>query len=162
MKSYTREEMAFFAYFINCAKIPHESAVEWAYEQFSDEFTPEWIERISIEADSRGIVEILTSEFKLNDNEFRIKYILGEMSKLTDLKLFDLRDIPGFLTVFGFEQLKPVGDKEITHVLWEILNARADYALAKRFWDEIELNFLAQLKRCDEYGSCSYKGYISS
>ena len=162
MKSYTREEMAFFAYFINCAKIPHESAVEWAYEQFSNKFTPEWIERISIEADSRGIVEILTSEFNLNENEFRIKYILGEFSKLADLELFELSDIPGFLTVFGFEQLKPVGDEEITHVLWEIVNANANNALAKFFWDEIELNFITQLNRCDEYGSCSYKGYISS
>ena len=154
--------MAFFAYFIGSAKISYESAVEWAYEQFNNERTPEWIEKISIEADSHGILEILTSEFKLNETGFRIKYILGEMEKLADLKLIDLRDVPGFLTTFGFEQLEPVGDKEIAHVLWEIVNARADYALAKKFWDEIELSFIAQLDRCDEYGSCSYKGYISS
>jgi hypothetical protein len=162
MKTYTREEMAFFAYFVDCAKIPHGNAIDWAYEQFSNDSIPEWIEKISIEADSRGIVEILTSEFRLNENEFRIKYIIGEISKLADLKILELSDIPGFLTIFGFEQLKPVGDKEITHVLWEIVNANANNALAKCFWDEIELNFSVQLNRCDEYGICSYKGYISS
>ena len=56
--------MAFFAYFIGSAKISYESAVEWAYEQFNNERTPEWIEKISIEADSHGILEILTSEFE--------------------------------------------------------------------------------------------------
>ncbi len=152
--------MAFFAYLIEKAQIPYDDAIRWAYGQYTENFTPTWIEDISVEASSRGIVEILAGEFKLNDKGFRIKYILGEISKLYELKLFKLSNIPSILENYGFERLGFIDDKEINHAIWEIENASADYALAKEFWDEIEVNFLAQLDRCEKYGNCSYREYI--
>ena len=159
MKSYTREEMYFFKLLIENNDISYNNAVRWAYEQYTEVGAPDWIEEITLEIDSRGIIEIINSKFELFKQNFDYSKIIGEVSVLYKLGRFVLEDLVHYL--YDFKHLEDVS-LDFQRSIYRLEDALSGDNAHDGYIAEIKNEIEDELRKYESYGVCSYESYVNT